>query len=298
MLHALLRYGAENRGWHVQVITDQLPERNDEWQGIPVRHDRNVQRLAVEYRFSDVIITHLDTTRKAMELSSRAGRPLVHLVHNDRQLAYHHVQRRHAALAVFNSQWLLDAVAWQGPSTVLHPPTRIEDYAVEKPGRAVSLLNLSEAKGSRTFYSVAQSNPSLDFLAVKGAYAPQILPPKEALNIRLVENQADAREVYKRTKVLMVPSHYESWGRVAVEAACSGIPSVCSPTPGLLEAGVAAAYCDPDDTAAWNKAVRRLMRSPDAWRKASKKALRRAQELDVIAEEQLLDLAERIEGLV
>jgi len=64
MLHAILRYGKEQRGWNVQVITDQLPERSDEWQGIPVRHDRNVRNLTIDYRFSNVVITHLDATQR------------------------------------------------------------------------------------------------------------------------------------------------------------------------------------------------------------------------------------------
>ena len=39
-----------------------------------------------------------------------------------------------------------------------------------------------------------------------------------------------------------MPSDYESWGRTATEAMCSGIPVICSPTPGLLENCKDAAY--------------------------------------------------------
>lgn len=298
MLHALLRYGREVRGWDVQVITDHLPERSDEWQGIKVRHDRNVQRVALDYRFSNVIITHLDATRKAMELSARQGRPLVHMIHNDAQLAYHRVQRRNAALVIYNSKWIKEAVKWDGPGVVLHPPTRMADYEIKPEGNKVSLLNLSLAKGVSIFYRVAERNPSMNFLGVRGSYGAQEVPGGGVVNVEIIDNQADVvNEVYRRTRVLLVPSHYESWGRVAVEAACSGIPSICSPTPGLCEAGVAAAFCEPDDIAAWNKELRRLMRSPQAWVEASAKAKERAVELDKIAEEQLAKTAEAMEAL-
>ena len=299
MLHAILRYGKEVRNWDVQVITDHLPVRSDEWQGIKVRHDRNVQNLAMEYRFSNVVITHLDTTKKAVQLGARSGRSVVHLIHNDAQLRYHKVRPNQCALAVFNSEWLQRAVDWPGASTILHPPTRVEDYEIDPPpdGDCVTLLNLMAAKGSETFYELAKRNPSIQFLGVKGSYGVQDLPPTNLANVEIIENQADVKKVYARTKVLLMPSHYESWGRVAVEAACSGIPSICAPTPGLLEAGVAAAYCIPHEIEDWNKALRRLMRGDKAWEAASEAAKARAIELDALVDEQLAETCERIESL-
>jgi len=299
MLHAILRYGREVRGWDVQVITDHLPQRSGEFQGIKVRHDRNINNLKMEYRFSNAIITHLDCTKKAVALAAQAGRPVVHLIHNDSQLAFHKVQPNQCALAVFNSLWLLKAVEWPGASTILHPPTRIEDYEIEPDEDAskVSLLNLQAAKGSATFYELAKRNPAIDFLGVKGSYGAQEAPPTHMTNVEIIGNQADVSKVYRRTKVLLMPSHYESWGRVAVEAACSGIPSICAPTPGLLEAGVAAEFCQPDDYEAWSKALRRLMRSPRAWEEAGAMAKERALELDRLVDAQLAETAERIESL-
>ncbi|WP_262928542.1 glycosyltransferase family 4 protein [Streptomyces sp. CBMA152] len=41
--------------------------------------------------------------------------------------------------------------------------------------------------------------------------------------------------VYSRSRVILMPSLYESWGRVAVEAFASGIPVIAHTTPGLVE---------------------------------------------------------------
>jgi len=297
MLHALLKYGLDNRGWDVQVLTDHLPARSDSFQGIRVRHDRNISTVSIEYRFSNVIITHLDMTRKAMEISGRQGRPLVHLVHNDMQLAFNRVTRKSCALAVFNSQWLKDAVQWDGPSIIMHPPTRMADYEIKLEGDKVTLINLSPAKGVDVFYDAVERNPNINFLGVKGSYGEQVLPIRDFPNLEIWDNQPDIKEVYRQTKILLMPSHYESWGRVAVEAACSGIPTICSPTPGLLEAGVGADYCDPLKARSWSSAINRLMRSDAVWNQASEEAKARAIELDLISEQQLLETAEHIESL-
>jgi len=50
-----------------------------------------------------------------------------------------------------------------------------------------------------------------------------------------LEKQIDIREVYKKTRLLIMPSTYESWGRTATEAMCSGIPIICTSTGGLVE---------------------------------------------------------------
>lgn len=299
MIHALLRYGAEVRGWDVQVITDHLPKRNDSWQGIKVRHDRSPQNLMLEYMQADVCLTHLDTTRKAVQLGVRTSTPVVHLVHNHRQLAFHQVKPNQAPLVIFNSEWLRDEVAWDGPSTILHPPTRVADYEIDpRPdGDMVTLLNVQAAKGSDTFYELARRNPTIPFLGVKGSYGLQEMPPTDLANVVVIDNQADVKKVYEMTRVLLMPSHYESWGRVAVEAACSGIPSICAPTPGLKEANVAYAFADPEDYAAWDSALGMLYGNDDEWERASVAAKKRAIELDGLVDIQLRETAEAIEAL-
>jgi hypothetical protein len=67
--------------------------------------------------------------------------------------------------------------------------------------------------------------------------------------------------VFRKTKVLLMPSEYESYGRVGIEAACAGIPTVAHPTLGLQEAfgPTAGIFIDRNDVAAWFNEVSRLM---------------------------------------
>lgn len=81
---------------------------------------------------------------------------------------------------------------------------------------------------------------------------------------------------------MIVPSKYESWGQVAIEAAACGIPVIASDTPGLrsslADAGI---FCERNDIDAWVKAISDLQ-EPKAYAKWSKKAKERAVELDPI----------------
>jgi glycosyltransferase involved in cell wall biosynthesis len=91
---------------------------------------------------------------------------------------------------------------------------------------------------------LAKIFPDKKFLGVKGSYDKQITDQPE--NVEVIPNTPNILEVYKKTRVLLMPSQYESWGMTATEAMCSGIPVVCTPTPGLSEnCGRAGIYIDP-----------------------------------------------------
>jgi glycosyltransferase involved in cell wall biosynthesis len=55
-------------------------------------------------------------------------------------------------------------------------------------------------------------------------------------NLEVIEQTTDMAAIYAKTKVLIVPSLFESYGRVAVEACINGIPVVGSNLPGIREA--------------------------------------------------------------
>lgn len=294
-MHHLLKFGA-GRGWIPRVVTDHPPVRADAFQGVPVRRDNNVRTVTPEYRLANVIITHLNVTRKAVDLSRRAGKPLVHLIHNPAQIAQYNIKEREAALLVFNSAWLRAETDWQRANVVLHPLVPVGDYRVEETGDAVTMVNLTDFKGAPMFYELAAKNPSVRFIGVKSTYGKQLVAPNLP-NLDIWEPLEDIRDLYRETRVLLMPSQRETWGRVAVEAACSGIPSICSTTPGLLETGVAAVNIDYDDVEKWNKAVRRLTRGPKAWEEESEKAYARALELDEIVRQEAVEACLAIEAL-
>jgi hypothetical protein len=225
----------------------------------------------------DVLITHLDRTPEA-EMWCRTHRvPCVQLFHNDARPR----MARWCQFGVFNSDWIAaKGGRYVKRSLVLHPPIWPERYRVA-PGDRATLINLQAPKGVQLFYALAEAMPDVGFLGVFGAYGVQVMPP-QLDNLVLLPQQRDIRRAYEQTRVLLMPSSYESYGRCAIEAAFSGIPTVAHPTPGLKEAlahaGVFPAALTVD---AWEPAIRQVLAE---WGQHSERALDLAAQLQPAAD--------------
>lgn len=285
MLHTMMRHLAD-LGHECRVVADV--GSSYVLDGVRVDPERYAR---AGFGWADVAVTHLDRTAHAISLASAARLPLVHLVHNDAQLHFHRVRTGDVSLAVWNSEWL--AESYRGFHTraevVVRPPVTSTDYRTPR-GDAdrVTLINLTRAKGAPVLFALAGRMPDDLFLGVRGAYGLQAEPPARLPNLEIVDQTPRIREVYTRTSILLVPSGYESWGRVAVEAMASGIPVVASPTPGLRESlGDAGLFVELDDLDGWTEAVRRLRTDAGFYGERSAMALERSAELDAVTAEDL-----------
>jgi len=102
---------------------------------------------------------------------------------------------------------------------------RIENF--EGTGDAITLVNANVNKGVHQFIEIAKRMPSRKFLAVRPYYGELWVPPSPP-NIEWVSFENDVRDILKRTRILLFPSYYESFGRIAVEAMYNGIPVIYS----------------------------------------------------------------------
>lgn len=224
MLHSIFSEMVR-RGWYATVVIDG-GEKIGEYHHDGVFVTQDINRI----KDADVLFTHLDRTPDAEAWSTAWNIPLVQLFHNHYQTKL----ARRCDLAVYNSHWLAEMFPSDFPSIVIHPPVHADHYRVKPTGDKITLINLNPAKGARIFYGLAERFPDLEFLGVVGAYGEQIIETHP--NVTIIENQCDVRTVYSQTRVLLVPSVYESYGRVAIEASVSGIPVIANSTPGLKEA--------------------------------------------------------------
>lgn len=288
MVHTLLRAAAA-RGHEVDVVlSNPAPGGSYMLDGVRVHPFRSKSDPFDYADDATVIVTHLENTQRASTIGKMRGVPVAHVLHNTFDQTKSWLRKGPCNLAVYNSEWMradyeawLDAVKAPRPdSVVIRPPVLAEDYATGH-GDHVTLINLFPPKGSGTFWALAERMPDVRFLAVTGGYGEQDV--RDLPNVEVLPNTPGHQmreKVYARTKILLMPSAYESWGRVGVEAMASGIPVIAHPTPGLRESlGTAGVFVDRDDVDGWEKQIRRLL-TPRAFGAASKRAKARSAELD------------------
>ena len=292
MLHSQLR-ALVDRGHTVEVWLSRYTGDREAYDLDGVRVVPLETRLdaASAIRQADVVVSHLENVPSAGALARGYGKPLAVVVHNTHLPSFRHMAAGDTALAVYNSWWmareaeLFFAEYPKGvrprSEIIVRPPVFAEEYRT-KPGSKVTLINLNEEKGGRLFEKLARQMPDVEFLAVRGAYGEQIVP--DLPNVEVVDHMCghEMRDsVYRRTKVLLMPSGYESWGRTGVEAMASGIPVVAHPTPGLCESlGEAGVFVDLHDVDGYEAVLRKLLSNPAEYRLVSKRAKARSAELD------------------
>ena len=288
MAHAICRWLAE-RGHQVDVIC-RSPGPSP-WEGIRVRKKiASLRYLALDLATANVVLTHLDETAAAAAAAQHARKPLVHVLHNDRQLDFHKVT--YAALIVANSRWIQEAIPERlaaVPSLIVYPPTLdVVSLSTDTTNRdAITLVNATEPKGAPLFFDLARRNPHRRFLVVAGGYGKQIPPPPDLPNLAVVPNRPNMQPVWDQTRILLAPSSYESFGKAAIEAAARAIPVVAHPTPGLLESlSAAGIFADRDRPDAWQEAIDRLDNTR-TYRNTARAVRTRALELEAITVGQL-----------
>lgn len=182
----------------------------------------------------DVIITHLDESYRATEIAVKYGKPIIHILHHSFEIPKLREPIPDCHI-VYNSEWIQADRKYPHPSIVVRPPVnpdRFKDVQYNPDGY-VTMVNCNVDKGIMVFQQIARSTPTKRFLAVKGHHGPQITT--NTRNITQWECQEDIREVLKQTSILLIPSIYESYGRIGIEALACGIPVIAADTPGLRE---------------------------------------------------------------
>ncbi|MFO7689827.1 MAG: glycosyltransferase [Cryobacterium sp.] len=97
------------------------------------------------------------------------------------------------------------------------------------------------------------------------------------------QSRAQLAELFGGARVVLVPSHSETFGLVALEAAASGVPVVAAASGGLREAvidGRTGLVIDSRDPASWAEALTTLLLNPDFALQLSRAARTRAELLD------------------
>lgn len=307
-LHDILK-GCVARGASVDVVLDQKTAYTQitDVDGVTVHpyQEWDNGKFNVLCRDTDIVLSHLDCSERATYVAEYSHRPMVHLVHNTFWQTEGYLAMG-CDLAIYNSEWVAahhakandpvaivpetmpppmtgvsrtatfnfkarKALGW--PYVVVHPPIDPTRYECT-PGKHVTMVNLWENKGPDVFYALADRFPDVQFLGVRGGYADKHQDIRVRDNVTIVPNSNDFRNILMNTSILLMPSRYESFGRVAIEAGAAGIPTIASPTEGLLEAlGEGGTYAS--NPVEWDAQLKKLL-TPSGYTKASKHAKARS----------------------
>lgn len=282
MAHDINRFLRERH--EVRVLTSW----SGEFEGIPVIADGNPVVMNEQYRWADVVFSHLGRSGIAYNKTKALRKPFLFVSHNTHPYTFcrvstHHTQHVHV---VHNAEWSRATLMYQRPGVVVYPPVYWNRWRKSK-GDRIALVNLNSNKGGAILEQIALRMPEHKFLAVEGMYGKQHTRYPD--NVEWVPNTPDMQAVYDRCRIVLMPSDYESWGRVGVEAMSCGIPVIAHPTPGLKESlGHAGIFVDRSNVAGYVDAIRNLD-DRKAYLSAREKALARAKELDPIPQLEALE---------
>jgi glycosyltransferase involved in cell wall biosynthesis len=225
----------------------------------------------------DIIVTHHGPGARVVQALSQEfpSARVVTVYHNERyDIA--DIQALNAELEVFNTRWVKDSVGGEG--LVIHPPLEFDRHSVEETGSSVTLVNLQENKGVRVFQELARRMPDVRFLGVEGTHGLQEKP--RIPNVEYMPVTQDMRDVWRKTRVVLMPSGYESYGMVAAEAQVNGIPVIANPTLGLQEClGHAGIFIPREDINDYERTLRLLLEDRKHYQERSDTARFRGLEL-------------------
>jgi hypothetical protein len=252
---------------------------------------------------ADIVITQQGATAEAVALCEEFDKPLAVYCHNYLFAEYHPELSYRRHLLIWNTHFAANQnPRWSESSIIVRPPVWFDHWA-GTPGEHITQINLSKLKGAELFYKLAGRLRRHRFLGVTGGWDNQLddlgrewthanaytkLAAVAPANMTVWQTQQDARRIYAQTRVLLVPTGNfgrallgESYGLVAVEAMCSGIPVIATNSPGMAEAldGAGIMIDDPHDLDAWADAVSSLD-DPKVYKQRSNEARARARHLD------------------
>lgn len=241
-----------------------------------------------QFQWADVVIGQLIGLTYAQNKCVQHKKPLIFIAHNNSTQYSIKWLEQPMCHVIYNSYQLRDDLFkafGHFNGTVLHPLLPNIKRSIK--GKYITLVNCNANKGGQILIDLAKRLPQYQFLGIEGGYDQQI---KEDLpNVKYLPNGSDMDKVYAQTKILIVPSQFESFSQAALEAMVAGIPVIASPTSGLKEnlsgAGI---FIERTDIEKYEQMIVSLMNSLESWQKQSDIMIERAECLRDKSNEELI----------
>ena len=247
-LHKFLKYFndyLENVKISVLIPNSQILKQY-EYEKIKIYEiPNNLNELDSYFDNCNLVITQLDISNKVVKLSLKHNKPVLWIFHGSwdgyKPLIYNN---NPLITKIFNSNNVLNEFKSNIFNIenyfIINPMFDFEKFKKYKFNRDrreyITLVNPSENKGADIVLKLAKLNKNKKFLIVEGGYyldqqKPYIDKFKKLANCHIISNTDDMiNDVYLKSKIVLMPSKYESWGMVCTEASSFGIPVIISKT--------------------------------------------------------------------
>jgi len=277
-----------SKGHEIRIITGHT--EHYKYKGIDCYSQGEMKDLWLgnndHFQWCDFVLTHLIGTAYGFNKATQHKKPLVFIAHNNATSYPVKNCKQEDCHIIYNSYQLRDDLqktVGQFNSVVLHPI--IPEF--QKPnGDSITLVNCNFNKGGHILIELAKQSPHVKFIGVLGGYGDQVTA--DLPNLTYFENGTDMTEVYAKTKVLIVPSEFESYSQCAAEAMTCGIPVIAHPTNGLKEnLSYAGIFISRSEIENYANKILSLLNNKSAYNAQSELSLKRAKSIQEMSQNEL-----------
>jgi len=278
MAHSINKYFI-NKGYIVNVIIYDTICNDKLYEGVNIINKDDTEKVNLAINSSSILFSqNYGYPELAVKKANELNKPVVIFLHTHYPISDKNPEEYRVLIdpskinIVYNSIWLKNFFNSSLNSIVLNPPVNCADYNTATNNKYVSLLN--KYKGEDIVLRIAEKMPDTKFLIIGGN------ENKIINNITYKPNIKNIKEIYAETDIVLMPSHYETWGMVATEAMCSGIPTIASPSEGIKEnLSYAGLFIDRNSIDEWVAMIYKLKNDRTFYNDISNKCKTRVKEL-------------------
>jgi len=267
-----------------------------EWEGISCYPQGKMERIYADnnehVEWCDIVLTQLIGSQYGYAKARQHKKPLIFIAHNNSYKSYP-IGNGGNVNIIYNSYQLREDLfnQWGHFNGIIFHPL-LSQYS-HGGSNCVTLVNCNGYKGGNVLVELAKLLPNIKFLGVLGGYGDQITA--ELPNLTYLPNGTDMAAVYAKTRILIVPSEYESYSQAALEAMQCGIPVIANPTDGLKEnLAYAGIFIDRKDIQSYANKILYLFGNETAYKQQSELCLQRVVSVKSMAAGELIKLKEWI----
>ena len=231
------------------IIPDCKEIKQYEYEGIKI-FETNETNFLEYIDGCDILISQLDFAPITLDYAIKKNKRCMLILHCYVPDLERFIYNENV-LKIFNSKYVVDCALRNNKFKkidnykIIFPYTDFEKYSsyFDKKLNSreyITLINPSRSKGGDVFVELIKKYPERKFMVVVGGYYPHLQDLgrfKKFSNCHIQENTPDIiKDVYLKSRIVLMSSRYETYGMVASECRAMGLPCIINKNAeGLLE---------------------------------------------------------------